>query len=148
MKKNVLLSIIVFITISSCKIIESQIVSCAEFYVKNELSSTVKMKNYKFIDSGFYFSLDSFLFAPGQTIMVNEDCRNGSVEPFPNGAYTKLTFINNTSKTDTFSRSSTFFDNDSINIYNNKRWTFETDDVNRLKKATYVISILDSLEGR
>lgn len=147
MKKIVLLGIVVFITISSCKIIDSQ-VYCAEFYVKNELSSTVKMKNYKFIDSGFYFSLDSFLFAPGQTIMVNEDCRNGSVEPFPNGAYTKFTFINNTSKTDTFSRSSTFFDNDSINIYNNKRWTFETDDVNRLKKATYVISILDSLEGR
>ncbi len=147
MKKIILLSIVVFITISSCKIIDSQ-VYCAEFYVKNELSSTVKMKNYKFIDSGFYFSLDSFLFAPGQTIMVNEDCRNGSVEPFPNGAYTKLTFINNTSKTDTFSRSSSFFDNDSINIYNNKRWTFETDDVNRLKKATYVISILDSLEGR
>jgi hypothetical protein len=147
MKKIALIGIVVFITISSCKIIESQ-VSCAEFYVKNELSSTVKMKNYKFIDSGFYFSLDSFLFAPGQIIMVNEDCRNGSVEPFPNGAYTKFTFINNTSKTDTFSRSSTFFDNDSINIYNNKRWTFETDDVNRLKKATYVISILDSLEGK
>lgn len=147
MKKTALVTIIIFIIVSSCKIIDSQ-TGCAEFYVKNELSSNVLLRNYKLIDSGFYFSLDSFVIAPNETIKVNEDCRIGSVDPFPKGAYTRFFFANNKSKIDTFSRSSSFFDNDSINIYNSKLWVVTSENNGLLKKATYTITVNDSLEAR
>lgn len=147
MKRIVLLTVIIFIIISSCKIIDSQ-TGCAEFYVKNELSSNVLLRNYKLIDSGFYFSLDSFVIAPNETIKVNQDCRLGSVDPYPRGAYSKFFFANNKTKTDSFSRTPGFYDRDSINIYNSKLWVVTSENNGLLKRATYTITVNDSLEAR
>lgn len=121
--------------------------SCGEFYVKNELSSAVFLRNYKLIDSGYYFSLDSFTIAPNETIKINEDCRSiDSFMPYPKGAYTKIFFANGISKTDTFSSSGALYLHDSINIYNIAKWTIEGN--NKLRKATYTITKKDSLEAR
>lgn len=145
--RNVTLIVFIISILTSCKLIDDQ-VGCSEFYVKNDLASSVTLKSYKFIDSGFYFTLDSAVIAPNETKLVNQDCRNGSVDPFPKGAYTKFFFTGGKTKTDTFSRLSTFFDNDSINIYNSKFWVTESLNDNLLNKAIYTISAKDSLEAR
>lgn len=146
MKKIILITISTFIVVSSCKILDMKL-SCSEFYVKNELSSTVLLKSYKLIDSGYYFSLDSFSIAPNETKLINQDCRYvDSIIPYPKGAYTKLTFANGSTKLDTFNAPGTLYLHDSINIYNKKRWIIEGD--NKLRKATYYITLKDSLEAR
>lgn len=147
MKNITLITIVIVTLLTSCKIIDNQ-TGCAEFYVKNELSSNVLIRNYKLIDSGYYFSLDSFLIAPNEIVKVNEDCRIGSVDPYPKGAYTKFFFATGRTKIDSFSRVSGFYDRDSINIYNGKYWTVSSENNGLLKKATYSITIKDSLEAR
>ncbi|MFN8266683.1 MAG: hypothetical protein U0T31_01625 [Chitinophagales bacterium] len=133
-------------TISACDKLKFKS-SCGEFYVKNELSSAVFLRNYKLIDSGYYFSLDSFTIAPNETRKINEDCRSiDSFMPYPKGAFTKIFFASGISKTDTFSSSGALYLHDSINIYNIAKWTIEGD--NKLRKATYTITKMDSLEAR
>lgn len=145
-RKKLLLFTGLIIAISACDKLKFKS-SCSEFYVKNELSSAVFLRNYKLIDSGYYFSLDSFTIAPNETRKINEDCRNiDSFMPYPKGAYTKIFFANGLSKMDTFSSSGTLYLHDSINIYNAARWTLEGD--NKLRKATYTITKKDSLEAR
>lgn len=144
--RNITLFAIIILCISACKLVDSQI-SCSEFYVKNELSSNVLLRNYKFIDSGYYFSLDSFVIAPNETRMINQDCRYvDSIIPYPKGAYTKFFFASGLSKTDTFNSPGTLYLHDSINIYYRARWHIEGD--NKLRKATYTITVQDSLEAR
>lgn len=142
-------TLVLFIIITAtaaCNILDTEI-SCSEFYVKNELSSDILFRNYKLIDSGFYFSLDSFVIAPNETKMVNQDCRYvDSIIPYPKGAYTKIFFKNGSSKTDTFSSNGTLYLRDSINVYNKNRWIISGD--NKLRKATYIVTLNDSLEVR
>ncbi len=146
--KNIFPVVVILLFISSCKLINSQYpISCSEFYVRNDLASGVKLNSYKFIDSGFYFTLDSFIIAPGETKMINDDCRYvDSIQPYPQGAYTKFIFSNNKTKLDTFSGNGVVYLHDSINIYNKANWTITGD--NKLRKATYIINAKDSLEGR
>lgn len=144
--KKYLSILAIILTVQSCKILNEQL-SCSEFYVKNELSSSVQLNNYKFIDSGFYFTIDSFVIAPGETKLINQDCRYiDSIIPYPKGAYTKFIFSNHKVKSDTFSNSGIIYQHDSINIYNRKLWWIEGD--NKLRKATYYINENDSLEAR
>lgn len=131
--------------LSACKLIDTEI-ACSEFYVKNDLSSTVFIRNYKIIDSGFYFSIDSFSVAAGESKLINEDCRYvDSIIPYPNGNFTKLFFVNGKAKADTFSYNGSIYLHDSINIYNKNRWIISG--TKKELKAIYTITALDSLEA-
>ena len=144
--RNLLLFLVLSLSLTACKLLDTEI-SCSEFYVKNELSGNVSLRNYKLIDSGYYFSLDSFTIAPNETRRINQDCRYvDSIMPYPQGAYTKFSFANGLTKIDTFNSPGTLYLHDSINIYYRARWILEGD--NKLRKATYIIGIKDSLEAR
>lgn len=149
--KNYFLIFIAF-SICSCNIISNED-NCAEFHLKNELSSNVLLQVIQRIDSLHTFILDSFTITPNDIRTLHLDCSISPVDPYPTGDFAKFTFANNKSKIDTFKltySSSYYNSSDSINIYNRGLWIINTTTNNGnhiLKTATYTISAKDSLEA-
>lgn len=144
MKNHFPIFLLILIT-SSCNFI-SKHETCAEFRLKNGLSSTVILRSIQIIDSSTIFYLDSFSIAPNETQIIHKDCSLSDVNPYPTGNFAKFTFSNNKSKIDTLRNLSYSDFVDTISIYNKKRWTSDYSQ-SHLKIATYTISAKDSLEA-
>ena len=143
--KNYLIIFTILLIISSCNFITDQ-ETCAEFRLKNGLSSPVTLQAIQIIDSNSTFFLDSFTLAPNETQLIHKDCSLSDVDPYPTGNYAKFTFANNKFKIDTLRNLSYSDPVDTISIYNKNRWVADYSN-RRFKIATYTINSKDSLEA-